>query len=121
MKVVYVCSPYKGTTEEVRENIALARRVSRKAVLEGHAVICPHLYYPSFLNDGDEVERERGMQAGLKLLELANDIWVVDGRISTGMAREISRAGELGIPTKCVCDPKAAEEHLLSAVIGGKE
>ena len=53
MKVVYICSPFKGTAEEIRENIALAKRVSRKAALDGNAVICPHLLYPLFLRDGD--------------------------------------------------------------------
>lgn len=113
MKVVYVCSPYRG---DVRENVALARRISRKAVMDGYAVICPHLFYPSFLNDGVEKERELGIQAGLKLLEFADEVWVADGKISAGMAREIARAGELGITTRCVVDPKAAEEHLLNAV-----
>ena len=121
MKVVYVCSPFRGTKEEIREHVALARRISRKAVLEGYAVICPHLFYPGFLRDEDGGEREMGMQAGLRLLEAADEIWVADGKISAGMSREIARAGELGIPTKCVCDPEAAEEHLLNAVMSGKE
>ena len=89
VKVVYVCSPFRGTPEEIRENIALAKRVSRKAALNGNAVICPHLLYPLFLRDGDEREREIGLRAGLRLLELADELWVVDGRISAGMAREV--------------------------------
>jgi hypothetical protein len=121
LKVVFVCSPYRGTEEEVRENTALAKRVCRKAALDGHLVICPHLFYPSFLNDAVEAEREIGIASGLRLLEYADEVWVVDGRITSGMAREIARAGELGIPTRCVVDPKAAEEHLMNAVMGGKE
>ena len=118
MKVVFVCSPYRGAVEE---NVALAKRVCRKAVLEGYSVVCPHIFFTEFLDDRDEKEREIGILAGLKLLELADEIWVVDGKISSGMAREIARAGELGIPMKCVCDPRAAEEHLLNAVISEKE
>ena len=121
MKVVYVCSPYRGTKEEIREHVALARRISRKAALEGCAVICPHLYYPLFLDDRVAEEREIGIAAGMKLLEAADEVWVADGKISAGMSREIARAGELGIPTKCVCDPEAAEEHLLNAVMCWKE
>lgn len=120
MRVVYVCSPFRGTREEVREHIALAKRLCRKAALEGCAVICPHLMYPQFLSDEGR-EREIGIQAGLKLLEAASEVWVADGKISAGMSREIARAGELGIPTKCVCDPQAAEEHLVNAVLSGKE
>ena len=120
MKVVYVCSPYRGTKEEIRDHVALAQRLARKAALDGCAVICPHLLYPQFLADeGDE--REIGIASGLKLLEAADEVWVADGKISAGMSREIARAGELGIPTKCVCDPQAAEEHLLNAVMSGKE
>lgn len=121
MKVVYVCSPYRGTQEEVRDHVALAMRISRKAVMEGYAVICPHLLYPLFLRDDVDKERKMGMKAGLKLLELADEVWVADGEISTGMAMEIARAGQLGIPMKCVCDPAAAEEHLMNAVLSGKE
>ncbi len=121
MKVVYVCSPYRGTAEEISKNTALAKRVCRKAALDGCAVICPHIFFTQFLDDRNEQEREIGIQSGIKLLELADELWVADGRITSGMAREIARAGELGIPTKCICDPEAAEEHLLNAVIGGKE
>lgn len=118
MKVVSVCSPYRG---DIKGNVALAKRISRKAVLDGNAVICPHLFYPGFLRDEVSEEREAGINAGLKLLEFADEVWVADGKISAGMAREIARAGELGIPTKCVCDPEAAEEHLWNAVMSGKE
>lgn len=116
--VVFVCSPYRG---DVKENTALAKRVCRLAALEGHTVICPHLFFPQFLRDENEGEREMGIRAGLQLLEMADEVWVVDGQISTGMSREIARAGELGIPMKCVCDPRAVEEHLLIAIEGGKE
>lgn len=116
--IVFVCSPYRG---DIKENTALAKRVCRMAALEGHTVICPHLFYPGFLREEVEKEREMGIRAGMELLEMADEVWVVDGPISTGMSREIARAGELGIPTRCVCDPKAAEEHLLIAIEGGKE
>ena len=121
MKTVYICSPYRGTTEEVAGNVALAKRLCRKAALEGCLVLCPHLAYPRFLRDEIEAEREIGIASGLKLLEYADEVWVADGKISAGMSREIARAGELGIPTKCVVDPLAAEEHLLNAVLSGEE
>ncbi len=121
MKTVFVCSPYRGTREEVTRNIALAQRLCRKAALEGCLVLCPHLMYPRFLNDDDAKERELGIASGLKLLEFADEVWVADGSISRGMSREIARAGELGIPTRCVVDPRAADEHLLNAVLSGKE
>ena len=118
MKVIYVCSPYRG---DVTENVAAAKRLCRKAALQGDLVLCPHLFYPQFLQDEVEAEREIGLKSGLKLLEMADEVWVLDGRISTGMAMEIAKAGELGIPTVCVVDPQAAEEHLMNAVFSGKE
>jgi len=121
MKVVYICSPLRGTKEEVRENIALAKRLCKKAVMENHVVLCPHLLYPSFLREEVEKEREMGMLCGLKLLELADEVWIANGRISCGMGKEIARAAELGIPMRCVSDPAAAEEHLINAVLSGKE
>lgn len=117
MRVVYICSPYRG---EVANNIALAKRISRKAALEGCLVICPHLMYPQFLVDEGE-EREIGIRSGLELLKYADEVWVAEGQISSGMSREIARAGELGIPTRSVIDPAAAEEHLLNALNCGKE
>lgn len=120
MKVVYICSPYRGTDEERKKNIALAKRLCRKAALDGHVVICPHLYYPGFLDDRIEEERQTGLAAGLSLLELVDEVWVAEGRISSGMSVEIAKAGELGIPTISVCDPQAAEEHLLNALLSGK-
>lgn len=117
MRVVYICSPYRG---EVAKNIELAKRISRKAALEGCLVLCPHLMYPRFLADEGE-EREIGIRSGLKLLEMADEVWVAEGKISSGMAGEIARAAELGIPTRSVVDPAAAEEHLINALKCGKE
>ena len=62
MKTVFVCSPYRGDTEK---NLRLARRVCRRVVEDGYAVICPHLLYPQFLSDDDENEREQGIKAGV--------------------------------------------------------
>lgn len=122
MKKVYICSPYRADSkEELRENIAAARRMCREAVDEGNLVLCPHLLYPQFLRDEVEEEREKGIRAGLAMLEMADEIWMLSGKVSPGMCREIARAGELGIPVVSVCDPMVAEEHLLNMVLFGKE
>ena len=124
-KVVYICSPFRAVGNdpetEMARNIELAKRVCKSAVEKGYVVFCPHLFYPQFLNDAHDRERELGMAAGLKELELADELWVVGNRISEGMSREISRAGELGIPTICVCDPMVAEERLLDAVLSERK
>ena len=96
--IVFVCSPYRG---DVRENTALAKRVCRMAALEGHTVLCPHLFYPQFLRDENDREREIGIASGLKMLEMAEEVGVGDGQISTGISREIARAGELAKNRPC--------------------
>lgn len=120
-KVVYVCSPFRAAganpAMEQFRNVELAKRVCKKAVREGYAVLCPHLVYPQFLVDGNPQEREQGILAGLRELELADEVWVAGGRISEGMSREIARAGAMGIPIKCIGDPRVAEDRLLEAVL----
>lgn len=101
MKIIYVCSPYRG---DVRNNIIRAQRICRMAALAGNTVICPHLYYPSFLDDGNEKERELGLSSAICLLSLADEVWVASGTISEGMKAEIAKAEELKIPIKIVDD-----------------
>lgn len=121
MKTIYVCSPFRpvgpNPQKEMRENIEVAKRVCKQAVLQGHQVECPHLFFPRFLNDADISQRHLGMQLGLLKLESADEVWVVGNRISEGMSREIAKAGDLGIPVRCVADPLVAEEHLLNAIL----
>ena len=122
MKKVYICSPYRADTKEkLRENVEAAKRLSRRAALEGNLVFCPHLCYPQFLNDCDEAEREMGMKAGLELLGMADEVWMLAGAVSAGMAAEIAKASELGIPVITMCDPMVAEEHLLAAIMCGED
>lgn len=122
MAKVYICSPYRSESPEgQQENIELAKRMSRFAAKQGHTVLCPHLMYTQFLNDRDEKEREIGIQSGLQLLKMSDEVWVASGQISEGMSREIAMAGELGIPVKCIIDPLAAEEHLLNTLMLGRE
>lgn len=87
--MVFVCSPFAGS---VRENIQNARRYSRFAYISGHMPITPHLLYPRFLDDKLFKERQDGMEMGLRLLDLCEEIWVFGDRYSAGMQREISHA-----------------------------
>ena len=54
--------------------------------------ITPHLMYPQFLNDKQTKERLDGMDMGLRLLDLCEELWVFGDRYSTGMQREIAHA-----------------------------
>lgn len=88
------------------------------AQCRGYSPMAPHLYFPQFLNDGDPEERETGIEMGLKWLDGCDELWVVGDRISSGMAAEIARASEAGIPIKCVPAFSRGDEKLLAAVTG---
>lgn len=44
MKVVYVCSPYRGTPEEVKRNFDYAVELTKEVLMAGYYPITPHLY-----------------------------------------------------------------------------
>ena len=118
---LFICSPYRAAGENAEvilsENIALAKRVCRKAVMEGYNVFCPHIFFTQFLDDDKPSEREIGMAAGLEQLKLCDELWVVGNNITEGMSREIAIAGELGKRITCVCDPRLGEERILDAIM----
>ena len=103
--LVYICSPYRPVSEnpvlvanELIGNLKLARDAAALATFRGYKPIAPHLYYPQFLNDDDQLERELGMELGMLALARCSELWIVSARISSGMSTEIKRARELGIP-----------------------
>ena len=87
--MVFVCSPYAGC---IKENVQNARRYSRFAYLSGYMPITPHLMYPRFLDDSQPGERQGGMDMGLRLLDLCEELWVFGDHYSSGMQREIAHA-----------------------------
>jgi hypothetical protein len=87
--MVFVCSPFAGS---VQANIQNARRYSRFVYISGYMPITPHLMYPRFLDDKQFKERQDGMEMGLRLLDLCEEIWVFGDHYSSGMQREISHA-----------------------------
>ncbi len=87
--MIFVCSPFAGC---IQENVQNARRYSRFAYISGYMPITPHLMYPRFLDDKQYKERLDGMDMGLRLLDLCEEIWVFGDYYSSGMQREISHA-----------------------------
>lgn len=108
-KLIYVCTPYRASsTEELKENIELTKRVCNRVLLENDVPVAPHLYIP-------QVSASR--KAGLKLLEKCDAVCVCGNRITKGMAEEIEKAANLKIPIKCIEDPKFAEERLIKEIM----
>ena len=100
MKTIYICSPYKGTTNNVTKHRQLARVYCRMVWDKGFLPIAPHLYLPQFLDDGNKTERSAAIKLGLKVLEQCAEIWVFGENISKGMKAEIEHAETLKIPIK---------------------
>lgn len=94
MKLIYICSPYRGDTEY---NAAKARGYCRFACRHEVVPIAPHLMYPQFLDDDIPEEREEGICLGMELLKRCDELWVFGDRISEGMRVEIEAAEQNGI------------------------
>ena len=94
MRRVFVCSPYRG---DIARNTDIAQAICREIALAGDAPFAPHLLYPDFLDDDDEVERATGITASITWLAAA-DLVLVVGEPTEGMQREIAAARSLGIP-----------------------
>jgi hypothetical protein len=95
---VLIESPFAG---DVERNVAYLRAALRDCLLRGEAPFASHGLYtlPGVLDDGEPLERERGIEAGLAWGRAA-DVTVVytDLGISEGMKRGIERAYLEGRP-----------------------
>lgn len=93
MKKVYIISRYRANNpRQLDFNKRVARYFCRMIIDEGDIPVAPHLFYTQFLNDDLELDREIGLNIGLKELEESDEflLVIVDGVISEGMKREIS-------------------------------
>ena len=100
-RIVFICSPYKGRTEEEQaRNIRLTRKYCKFANALGFTPFAPHLLYPQFLDDTIISERDAGITCGLDILQLCTELWVCGTNITDGMRREIQFAKLCDIPVK---------------------
>ncbi len=99
-RFIYICSPCRG---DIEKNIIKAQGYCREAMNLWPDVvpIAPHVYCTQFLDDTVPEERAAGMDMGLSLLDMCDEIWVYGlDNPSEGMAREIEYAKENGIPIR---------------------
>lgn len=101
MKLVYVCSPYKG---DVDYNVAKARGYCRFVYTQGAVPFAPHLHNTQFLDDSIQDERSAGISMGLEMLSRSAEVWAFGEKISGGMMTEIEAAEQLGIPVMYFSD-----------------
>lgn len=105
VKKIYVCSPYHG---DEAQNTESAIAYCRDIALRGDMPVAPHIYFTRFLSDDNGEERRLGIDMGLELLKLCDEMWVYGRVISEGMAREIAYACERRIPMR-FCDSEGRE------------
>ena len=101
MKLVYICSPYRG---DVEANTSRARRYCLFAHIQGEAPIAPHLHCPQFLDDSLPDERQAGLEIGLEYVRRSDEIWCFGDRLTEGMEMELQAAQHMGLPIRYYTD-----------------
>ena len=91
-QVAWVIHPLKG---DVAGNIARAKRWLQFLIrtFPGLDFEAGWILWCEVLNDANPAERERGLQFCEAMIHRLDEVWVVGGRISEGMQREIEIAG----------------------------
>lgn len=102
-RLVFICSPFSGGKASQKENVRYAREATAFALDSGVYPFTPHLFYPTFLDDGCSPQRVIGMSAGMGWLRRADMLWVFyDNGVSAGMREEIAFASNHGVPIRFV-------------------
>ena len=100
MRRVYICSPLGGN---VSVNIENAKRYARYALECGMAPFIPH-FYVLILDDRNDKERNLGMNAGLSMLWVCDEVWAFGDEITEGMKKEILFAEKLNIKVRYISE-----------------
>lgn len=99
-RFIYICSPCRG---DIEKNIIKAQGYCREVADRWPDVvpIAPHVYCTQFTDDTIPAERELGMELGIAMLDMCDELWVYGIKNpSEGMRREIEYAKANGIPVR---------------------
>lgn len=99
--LVFICSPFAGN---IQRNTRRARDFCRFAASRNCIPIAPHLLFPQFMEEDDPEQRRLGIFFGLVLQKKCKEVWVFGRNISRGMAVEIEKAKERGLPLRYFTD-----------------
>lgn len=97
MEKVFICSPFRGN---IKENTKKAVFYGRIAIGDDEIPIVPHLYFPTFLDENDPNERMKGIEMGLELMDICDEVWVFGFNITEGMRIELAHAREKKKPVR---------------------
>ena len=95
--LVYICSPLSG---DIPGNQDKARRYCRFAVDSGYIPLAPHLFFPQFMRENVQAERDLALFMDVVLLSKCAELWVFGSTISKGMSIEIEKAKRKGQPIR---------------------
>lgn len=94
MKVVYVAHPLSGPDQEA--NRERAARWCAWVALQGCAPVADWIILTGQWSETEE-NRARGLAIDVTLVKRCDEVWLVGGRVSSGMAIEADAAREAGI------------------------
>lgn len=87
-------SPYAG---DIERNTLYLRRALKDSISLGEAPFASHGFYPQILDESLLPERERGIEAGFKWMEVAEAVaFYSDYGFSPGMRKAKRKAQHLG-------------------------
>lgn len=97
MKKIFICSPFRGNIEE---NTKAAQFFAKVIIGTGRIPIAPHLYFPQFLDEDNPNERMNGIEMGLELMDVCDEVYVLGFNITEGMRFELNHAREKRISVR---------------------
>lgn len=97
MKKIFICSPFRG---DIEENTKAAQFFAKVIIGTGRIPIAPHLYFPQFLDEDNPNERMNGIEMGLELMDICDEVYVLGFNITEGMRFELNHAREKRIPVR---------------------
>jgi len=111
-KRVFVSSAFASNP---KENVKLAIKYGKYTMDQGMALYIPHLMYPRWIREDDPIQRRMGIDAGLKYLEICDQMWAFfpsnEEEWTSGMTTEREAAFDFGIPVYVFLNGKDAIFH----------
>lgn len=107
MKLVYICSPFRGDTEV---NTKRATQYCAYAAGCGVIPIAPHVAWNGIFDDEVPEKHETALKLGIELLKRCDEVWVMGNEITQGMQGEINEAHRLHKATIYVLDEQVTKD-----------
>ena len=64
-KKIFVCSPYGGKLGNIRRAAIICKYILQ----DGNIPFAPHVFFPQFLDEKDDLQRAAGINAGIVFME----------------------------------------------------